>query len=49
MIEEICGLFRIPGISEDYVKRKLLFMSYLVMLVFGSDLWMKEPLLNGVY
>ena len=26
MIEEICGLFRIPGISEDYVKRKLLFM-----------------------
>ena len=27
MIEEICGLFRIPGISEDYVKRKLIFMS----------------------
>ena len=27
MIEEICGLFRLPGISEDYVKRKLLFMS----------------------
>ena len=22
MIEEICGLFRIPGISEDYVKKE---------------------------
>ena len=26
-IEEICGLFRLPGISEDQVKRKLLYLS----------------------
>ena len=27
IIEEICGLFRLPGISEDQVKRKLLYLS----------------------
>ena len=27
LIEEICGLFRITGVSEDYVKEKLLFTS----------------------
>ena len=26
-IEAICGLFRLPGISEDQVKRKLLYLS----------------------
>ena len=26
-IENICGLFRLPGISEDKVKRKLLYLS----------------------
>ena len=26
-IEDICGLFRLPGISEDLVKRKLLYLS----------------------
>ena len=26
-IEDICGLFRLPGISEDQVKRKLLYLS----------------------
>ena len=27
IIEDICGLFRLPGISEDQVKRKLLYLS----------------------
>ena len=27
LIEDICGLFRLPGISEDQVKRKLLYLS----------------------
>jgi hypothetical protein len=26
-VEEICGLFRLPGISDDQVKRKLLYLS----------------------
>ena len=26
-IEYVCGLFRLPGISEDQVKRKLLYLS----------------------
>ena len=26
-IEDICGLVRLPGISEDQVKRKLLYLS----------------------
>ena len=42
MIEGICSLFRIPGISEDYVKGSYYLCLYLVMLVFGSGLWMKE-------
>ena len=25
-VEDICGLFRLPGISEDRVKRKLLYL-----------------------
>ena len=47
-IEDICGLFRLPGISEDQVKRKLLYCVYLVMLVISTVLWMKKSLLNGV-
>jgi hypothetical protein len=27
MIDEICSLFRLPGISEDEVRRKLLYFS----------------------
>jgi hypothetical protein len=27
MINDICSLFRIPGISEDEVRRKLLYLS----------------------
>ena len=27
LIEDICGLFRLPGISDDEVKRKLLYLS----------------------
>ena len=26
-IEEICGLFRLPGISEDQIKWKILYLS----------------------
>ena len=26
-IDEICGLFRLPGISDDQIKRKLLYLS----------------------
>ena len=48
-IEDICGLFRLPAISEDQVKGCYYICLYRVMLVFGSGLWMKKSLLNGVF
>ena len=49
LIEDICGLFRLPGIPEDEVKKSYYICLYLVMLVFGSGLWMKKSLLKGVF
>ena len=37
-IEDICGLFRIPGISDDQVKRKLLYLS----LSGNARIWFKS-------
>jgi hypothetical protein len=48
MINDICSLFRIPGISEDEVRRSYYICLYLGMLVNGTRHWIKKSPLNGV-
>jgi hypothetical protein len=38
LIEYTCSLFKLAGIPRDGVKGKLLYLSFLEMLVFGSGL-----------
>jgi hypothetical protein len=48
MIEDICSLFRLSGISDDEVRRKLLYLSLSSIAREWYKSWMKKLLLNGV-